>query len=232
MTSPRLPLSACLAAVTLLLAACETRPDRHAMNEEAHHSVPPMAADEPFFNGSVIAHLTLRGDVGGGGGPDSDSDKGGSHGGGGGGGRHGGGRSGGMGGGSGRGRSASSGDSTSSTDGSSASSMHRSAMPAAVLRLRLENTTPATLEVEVRDLDSALGDFAVRPDKLTIVTGESEEPDPMESLLGVDSYDLPVTVSLRLGGKTETKILTLHLVNPAPPTPPAPESPTTSPVAK
>ena len=218
MTLSRLTLSACLAAATsLLLASCETRPDRRAMIEEAHHSVPPMAADEAFFNGAVVAHLTLRGDFGGGGGPDNDSDKGGSRGGG----RFGGGgRSGGMGGGSGRGRRQSGDDSSGVGDSSVASSMHRSAMPAAVLRLRLENTTPATLEVEVRDLDSALGDFAVRPDKLTIVGGQSEEPDPMESLLGLDSYDLPVTVALRLAGKTETKVLKLHLVSPVPPAPP------------
>ena len=226
MMPPRLraPL---LTLAALLLASCESRPDRHAMMEEARHSVPPMAADEPFFNGTVIAHLTLRGDAGSGGqGDDTETAGGGSRGGsrgGGGGGRRGGGSRGGM---------RQSGSDTSGTSDSGASpSMHRSAMPAAFLRLRLENTTAAAIEIEVRDLDSALGDFAVRPDKLTVMPGQSDEPDPMESLLGLDSYDLPVTVTLRISGKTETKVLTLHLVNPPSVTPPPviPPPATTSP---
>ena len=93
-------------------------------------------------------------------------------------------------------------------------SMHASAMPPAVLRLRLENTSANALEVEVRDLNSQLGDFAVRPDKLTVMPGQSEEPDPMESLLGVDSYTLPVTITLRSAGRSETKVLILQLVKP------------------
>lgn len=215
MKSPRLPLRASVcAAVTLLFAACESRPDRHEMMEEARHSVPPMAANDAFFDGAIIAHLTLGSDMGAGSGADSDSDKAGGRGGSvGGGGRHGGGRGGGgMGGGSGRGMRQS-GD---AGGGAPAASMHRSAMPPAMLRLRLENTTTATVEVEVRDMNSELGDFAVRPDKLTIMPGQSDEPDPMESLLGVDTYNLPVTITLRFGGRTETKVLTLQLLKPAP----------------
>ncbi len=95
--------------------------------------------------------------------------------------------------------------------------MHASNMPPAMLRLRLENTSTASVEVEVRDLNSELGDFAVQPDKLTLDPGQSAEPDPMESLLGLDTYSLPVTISLRWNGRTETKVLTLQLVKPAPP---------------
>jgi len=85
-----------------------------------------------------------------------------------------------------------------------------------VLRLRLENITAYAMDVEVRDVNSELGDFAVRPDKLTLQPGQSEEPDPMESLLGLDTYSLPVTITLRSAGRTETKVLTLQLVTPAP----------------
>lgn len=210
MKPPRLPLRASLcAAATLLIAACESRPDRHAMMEEARHSVPPMAANEAFFDGAIIAHLTLGSDSGASGEPGDESDKGGGRQGGGGG-RHGGGR-----GGAGRGMRQSD-DSSYGGSGGATGSMHASAMPPAVLRLRLENTTAISAEVEVRDLNSELGDFAVRPDKLTIMPGQSEEPDPMESLLGVDTYTLPVTITLRSAGRTETKVLTLQLVKPAP----------------
>ena len=220
MKPTRLPLRVALcAALPLLFAACESHPDRHAMMEEARHSVPPMAANESFFDGAVIAHLTLGSDTGAGGGPDSDSDKGGGGrggaGGGGGGRRHGGG--GGMGGGGGGMRQ---GGGQSGGDGAPSPAMRTSNMPPAMLRLRLENTTAAAIDIEVRGMDSELGDFAVRPDKLTIQPGQSEEPDPMESLLGVDTYSLPVTLTLRSAGRTETKVLTLQLLKPA--TPPAP----------
>lgn len=104
--------------------------------------------------------------------------------------------------------------------------MHSSNMPPAMMRLRLENTTASAIDVEVIGLDSELGDFAVRPDKLTLQPGQSAEPDPMESLLGVDTYSLPVTITLRTAGHTETKVLTLQLVKPAPGTqPPVPPPP-------
>ena len=206
MKPPRLPICASLCAATFLFAACESRPDRHAMMEEARHSVPPMAANEPFFDGSIIAHLTLGSDVGASGEAGDESDKGGGRPSGGGGGRHGGGH-----GGMGRGMRQS-GDQYGGGSGAGSGSMHASAMPPAVLRLRLENTTANPLDVEVRDLNSELGNFAVRPDKLTIAPGQSEEPDPMESLLGVDTYTLPVTITLRSGTRAETKILTLQLV--------------------
>ena len=177
------------------------------MMEEARHSVPPMAAHESFFDGAIIAHLTLGSDTGASGEAGDDSDKGGGRPSGGGG-RRGGGH-----GGMGRGMRQS-GDQSAGASGAGSGSMHASAMPPAVLRLRLENTVATALEVEVRDLNSELGNFAVRPDKFTVMPGQSEEPDPMESLLGVDTYSLPVTITLRSGDRTETKVLTLQLVKP------------------
>jgi hypothetical protein len=215
MKPPRLPLRAPLCIIaTFLLAGCESKPDRRAMMEEARHSVPPMAANEAFFDGAVIAHLTLGSDTGAGGTGD-DSASGTGHGSGSmssgmGGGHHGGGRGGGSGGGMRQGGGSSGGNGAPST------SMRPSDMPPAMLRLRLENTTAAAVDVEVQGLDSELGDFAVRPDKLTIAPGQSDEPDPMESLLGVDTYSLPVTVTLKFAGRTETKVLTLQLITPAP----------------
>jgi hypothetical protein len=209
---------------TLLLAACESKPDRHAMMEEARHAVPPMAANESFFAGTVIAHLTLGNNMGGGG-SGGDADNGGGHAGAGGGGRHGRGGGGGFGGGGG-GRGSGGSQAGAGADSGISPAMHSSNMPPAMMRLRLENTTASAIDVEVIGLDSELGDFAVRPDKLTLQPGQSAEPDPMESLLGVDTYSLPVTITLRTAGRTETKVLTLQLVKPAPDaTPPVPPLP-------
>lgn len=205
-----------LALVTLLLAACETKTDRRAMMEEARHSVPPMAATETFFDGKVIAHLTLAGSNGreGGGSGGDDSGGGGRHGRGGG--RHGGGGSGGGRHGGSRGGSE---DASGSGEIVQQAHHYESMMPAVMLHLRLENTSADAVTVEVRDLNSELGDFAVKPDTLTIAPGQSGEPDDMQSLLGVDTYEMPVTLALRIGDKTETKVLTLKPVTPpaAPP---------------
>ena len=219
----------------LLFAGCETGPDRRAMREEARHSVPPMAASDTFFGGQVGVKLTLGGlDV-------SPDERGGGRGGGSsrhGGGHHGGGPSltggsnrGGMGGEEPSFGSYEGNDRLGPTDVGSISEVPvhhgESEMPPAMLRLRLENTGPDPVVVEVRDLDSVLGNFAVRPDRLVLEPGKSAEPDPMESLLGLDTYTVPVTLTLRVGGKTETKILTLRPVTPAPA--PAPVAPPATP---
>jgi len=238
MKSRRLPQRAALSALMLLFAGCETHPDVRAMKEEARHSVPLMTARDVFFDGAVVARLTVGGtgednfgsDDNSRGGGDSglhgiatgfgsstgDNFAGGSQGGGGEHesksgmrGEYGGDR--GMGG----------------VTADEGQQVHRSEseMPAAVLRLRLENTSLVTVVVEVRQMNSELGNFAVRPDTITLAPGQSVEPDPMESLLGLDTYALPVTVTLRKGGKTETKVLTLHPAKPAPGTPPPPAPP-------
>ena len=241
MKSSRLPQRAALSALTLLLfAGCETHPDVKAMKEEARHSVPLMVARENFFDGAVVAHLSVGGTGDDEVGVDDDSrghvDSG----------LHG----------IATGFGSTSGDNFAGSAGGdgvpeheSKSQMHgeykgnpgmggvtydegpqirrrESEMPGAVLRLRLENKSLATVVVEIRQMNSDLGNFAVRPDTVTLAPGQSVEPDPMESLLGLDTYSLPVTVTLREGGLTETKILTLRPKTPAAPaTPPAPVPP-------
>jgi hypothetical protein len=245
MNSPRLFwIVPALAVTALILTSCDG-PDRRAMMEEARHSVPPMAADQAYFDGQIAVHLMLGGT---------------GHEGGMAGGREGGGKNkmtsmkdvnmgegnfgGGMGGGgmgSGGGMNGDSGrvahGSQSDTyqgnegmghviDGDEAEPDYvrrrrEAEMPGALMRLSLENTSAATVVVEIHDVNSDLGNFAVRPDTITLSPGQTIETDPMLSKLGVDSYSLPVTITLRSGGKTETKTLTLHLVNPANPPSPA-----------
>lgn len=86
------------------------------------------------------------------------------------------------------------------------------AMPPIVLRLQLQDKTTYPITVEIREVNSALGNFAVRPDQLSLAPGQPTETEPMSSTLGADSSELPVTVTLRVGGQSETKVLTLHPV--------------------
>jgi hypothetical protein len=85
-----------------------------------------------------------------------------------------------------------------------------SPLPPVVLWLRLTSTAGGPLNVEIIDFESDLGNFAVQPEKIALPPAQSVEAEPMISRLGVTSLKIPVTVSLRLNGKTETHVLTLQ----------------------
>ena len=82
-----------------------------------------------------------------------------------------------------------------------------SPMPPVTLRVQFENRGAAPIEIEVTDVNSELGNFAVRPPKLTLAPGEKGTLDPMVSQLGVTSDEIPVKVSVRMGGKKETQTI-------------------------
>lgn len=98
-------------------------------------------------------------------------------------------------------------------DGSPTLHMRASSLPPVTLRLKLTNLSTEPLDVQVRDLKSDLGDFAVRPERLLLAPAQAAEVDPMVSQLGVLSDQLPVTVGLRLGGRKETHDLLLTPVS-------------------
>lgn len=81
-----------------------------------------------------------------------------------------------------------------------------SPMPPVTLRVVLENRGTEPMDVEVTEVNSELGNFAVRPSKLTIAPGEKSTLDPMISQLGVTSDEIPLKISVRTGGKKDTKI--------------------------
>ncbi len=85
--------------------------------------------------------------------------------------------------------------------------VHGSPLPPVVLHLIMENHGKAPVDVEILEVNSDLGNFAVQPDKLNLVPEKATQPDPMTSLLGVTSDEIPVKVALRVGGKTEAKTL-------------------------
>lgn len=86
--------------------------------------------------------------------------------------------------------------------------------PPVQLRLRLTNNRDQPVDVEVLDFNSELGNFAVQPAKIAVPPHESVEADPMTSRLGVPAVEeIPLTVRLRLGGKsgqTEQQVLKLQ----------------------
>jgi hypothetical protein len=265
MNTPRLPLLVSVAFATLLFAACESGPDRKALVDEVRHSVPPMAANDAFFDGQIIARITLGGNAAGaailGGhegfghsskmtafkGNEGESNFGSTGGSAADGGFAGSGGAGGYGPTEMQESHDTSQDVTGRTmktetyqgnqgmnhiaddedaESPAARRARESQMPPALLRMQLENTGGATMVVEIKDMNSDLGNFAIRPDTVTLKPGEAVEVEPMQSLLGVDSYAIPVTITLRAAGQTQTRILTLRPVLPpagtaAPATPPA-----------
>jgi hypothetical protein len=102
--------------------------------------------------------------------------------------------------------------------------MRASDQPPIQLRLRLINHGTAPADVAVLDFDSALGNFVVQPQKITIQPGESVEAAPMVSRLGAPEGEIPLTVRLRVGDRSEQQVLTLRAVKEASPeaAPPAP----------
>jgi hypothetical protein len=108
--------------------------------------------------------------------------------------------------------------------------MRNSTLPPVALRLRVHNLTSAPAEIEFIECKSYLGNFAVRPEKITIASGESGQPDPMVSLLGVSGTEIPVTITLRLGDKRETHTVILVPLKTAP-KPPTSATPTPAPAA-
>jgi hypothetical protein len=92
-----------------------------------------------------------------------------------------------------------------------------------MIHLRFTNRTDAKLDLYITDFSSPLGNFAVRPEKLTLEPGQSLETEPMTSQLAASFTEAMATLVLRTGGKNETKAVALK---PAPvPTPAASEDP-------
>ena len=84
-----------------------------------------------------------------------------------------------------------------------------SPMPPVTLHVTFENKGQAPIEIVPTEVDSDLGNFAARPKSLTIAPGEKGMLDPMVSQLGVTSDEIPITVSIRIGNKSETKVITV-----------------------
>jgi len=96
-----------------------------------------------------------------------------------------------------------------------------------MIHVRLRNTSAAPVEVMATDFVSPLGNFVVQPDKLAVPANGEAEFSPMTSFVRGDLPDeMPVTLVLRVAGKSEKQILILRPVAPTdlPPNGPGPES--------
>jgi hypothetical protein len=82
-----------------------------------------------------------------------------------------------------------------------------SPMPPVTLRVLFENKGTEPLELEVTEVNSDLGNFAVRPPKLIIAPGEKGVLEPMISQLGVTSDEIPLKLAVRTGGKKEQQVV-------------------------
>jgi len=84
-----------------------------------------------------------------------------------------------------------------------------SPMPPVTLKVHFQNRGTAPMELEVTEVNSALGNFAVRPPTLTIAAGETGTLNPMISQLGVMSDEIALKLAVRVAGKKEEKIVTI-----------------------
>ena len=92
-----------------------------------------------------------------------------------------------------------------------------SPLPPVTLRLKLGNLAGEAVSVQIHTFESDLGNFAVRPEVVKIDPRRIGEPEPMISQMGVTSDAIPVKVTLKMGGRTETRvILVKSLVEPEP----------------
>jgi len=96
-----------------------------------------------------------------------------------------------------------------------------SPMAPITIHLKLQNRTDQVMKVQIDELNSDLGNFAVTPDSIILDGGQTSEPEPMISQLGITSDSLPFKVTLTLGGKSETRTIVVKDVPPPPPAAPA-----------
>jgi hypothetical protein len=87
-----------------------------------------------------------------------------------------------------------------------------SPMPPVTIRLKLENRSGEALEVDLLEVNSDLGNFAVRPTKLSLAAAQAGETEPMVSQLGVTSDEIPMKVALRIAGKKELQVIPVKTI--------------------
>jgi len=210
-------------ALLFLVAGCESDRSERAAGPGGHHAKPPppLAGKEMFFAGRIAVEIQTGAGFGDAGKADEAAPSGGGHRGGGGGmhmggggGRHGGG------GGGGRNGPDSSPSIADTIEQDQISNIRRAAAnggPAVMIHLRFTNTGATHADLLVTDFLSELGNFVVQPDHVALEPGQTVEVDPMTSRLAGEVAQAEITLTLRLEGHSEKKVITLVLVPPPPP---------------
>lgn len=91
----------------------------------------------------------------------------------------------------------------------------RAMLPRMALTITFTNIAPESVEFAVVEVRSLLGNFVPRPEQFTLAPGRDGALDPMLSNLPTNLDELEVTLTLRHGDRSETRVLKL---------PPAPSS--------
>ncbi len=94
--------------------------------------------------------------------------------------------------------------------------------PRLALTLSFVNRGKRPLTVTITEVNSAMGNFAPRPETLTLGPGEEGRVDPMLSSFDNNFEQLDVTIGVRIGGRAEEQVLHLRRTAEPPPAPPRP----------
>jgi hypothetical protein len=95
--------------------------------------------------------------------------------------------------------------------------------PRLALTLTVANRSAQTITLAVADVNSTLGNFAPRPEKLVLAPGQQASVDPMLSTFENNFEELDVSVTIKCENRPETQVLKLQRA--APPAPAAPGKP-------
>jgi hypothetical protein len=86
-----------------------------------------------------------------------------------------------------------------------------SPLPPVTLHLILTNKSAGPVTIKLIDFNSDMGNFAIDPETLTIAPGETAEPTPMVSELGVNSDMIPFKVTLSYGAAKESRTIPVSI---------------------
>ena len=82
--------------------------------------------------------------------------------------------------------------------------------PRLALTFTFTNSGPQPVEFDLVEVNSLLGNFAPRPEKLSLAPGAEGAMEPMLSNLPPGLEGLEVTLTLKHGNRSETQVLKLH----------------------
>jgi hypothetical protein len=89
--------------------------------------------------------------------------------------------------------------------------------PRLALTLTIANTSAQAITLAIADVNSLLGNFAPRPEKLTLAPGQQGSIDPMLSTFENNFEQLDVTLTIKRGDQRETQVLKLRRAPPPAP---------------
>jgi hypothetical protein len=84
--------------------------------------------------------------------------------------------------------------------------------PRLALTFTFVNTSSRAVTIAITEVNSSLGNFAPRPEILTLAPGQEGSLDPMLSTFDNNFEELDVTLALKNDGRRETQVLKLRRV--------------------